>query len=429
MSKYVRSFEVLNTRTLNRLSGAVTEFINAPYKRNVIAHTINGMLNRKSIKNVMLDLKRYIQTVQGQLKNEAVLLSVLSLLCRDPECSNEIKPYIQELNLTNHLYGGLAKLLSGQSEFFSVQISWNDYHFRNKYEFLTRFSFWDKCRACSIIIQAAKILKQADVSKYEQLLINDKSYLLLLNMIDCSSDTDPSDGLIQKLLTSDDELKQNVGLLFISNRVEQPMNKLITINRYAENRGATDKKIRSYKKAFNVAADAFLEKIELCNRETQASLLFNYLLVNEMYPDVYAKKLLGPLQPEFVKQINSSGKIKNVRDLTLVTYIIVKTPATNEKNIRIAKANLFLTVTGVLIQLFEERRVFDDDSENIKKICSVLPVKCKQKLRRYLTKKKTELMCEEIDRLIRFSTYLNDKRLSQLVDEVLKCIEAQLKSN
>ena len=145
-------------------------------------------------------------------------------------------------------------------------------------------------------------------------------------------------------------------------------------------------------------------------------------MVHKRYPPIFAQKLIGNLQSDFALQIRESEKIKSVFDLATITQIISENSAISEKNTRISKFDLFMAVTDILLEQFEERKVNDYNAQQLEYICTVLPVKCKRRLKVYLNKKKTELMCEEIDRLVRFKIYLEDNKLGSRIDKILTII-------
>ena len=385
---------------------------------NKVKKRINGILHRKSINTVFCELKQYIDLVHGQSKGKSVLIIVLSLLCRNLDCDDEIKSSIEKYNLTNCLYGGLTRLLCGKSDNFTFKIKWGDERFRNKYEYLNRFFFYDSYRNYLVIIMAARILQKIDQGKFEKLAYNDESRILLLNMINPLFLTDPSDTLIISLLKSDNDLLKNIGLFMISTKVSRNVDELHQI----ESGMCSNDCEKEVRNKLCTSVDAFISHLDKCDNKTQASLLVNYLLVHKRYPTIFAQKLIGNLQSDFALQIRESEKIKSVFDLATITQIISENSAISEKNTRISKFDLFMAVTDILLEQFEERKVNDYNAQQLEYICTVLPVKCKRRLKVYLNKKKTELMCEEIDRLVRFKIYLEDNKLGSLIDKILTII-------
>ena len=100
-------------------------------------------------------------------------------------------------------------LLSGKSGFISINIDWNDNRFKNKYEFVQRtfdFDYWQY----SEIFYASKILFFINNKAFEQLVLKDKTLLLMLGMATYHLDIQPSDMLIEDLILSNDELKQKL---------------------------------------------------------------------------------------------------------------------------------------------------------------------------------------------------------------------------
>ena len=81
-----------------------------------------------------------------------------------------------------------------------------------------------------------------------------------------------------------------------------------------------------------------------------------------------------------------------------------------------------MAVTDAFIKLLDDRITFDYNEQIVENICSNLPVKCIRKLKVYLIKKRKELMCEEIDRLVRFKIYLKDSGFGEIIDKTLTIV-------
>lgn len=412
---------MLDKETIKSITITVVDYINESTSRFLAVKRINSTLHRKTVKTVFSELNQLSAQLRGQSKSNAVLMVVLALLCRDPECSNKIGYYIQKYNMTGCLYGGFYRLLCSQSIAVSLTIKWADEKYKNKLVFINSLNYYDCFRNLTILDQAAEIVQLINQSKYERLVIEDKSNILALSMAR-RIDVSPSDNLIRGLLLSENELKQNIGLFFISDKVDFAINKLSEFEGIS-NKTTNNNEHKKLRNEFSTAVETFINFLEQCDNETQASLLINYLLVYKKYPNVFALKLNGSiLQPYFILQIRNSGKIKSFMDLDCITQIISKNPATNENNKRISKRDLYMAVTDAFIKLLDDRITFDYNEQIVENICSNLPVKCIRKLKVYLIKKRKELMCEEIDRLVRFKIYLKDSGFGEIIDKTLTIV-------
>lgn len=300
---------MLDDHKINALSLIINDCSNEDLSRDIARKKINAILHNKSNSTVIQELCVYIKKQPGNNKNKVVLIVVLALLCRNLDCDKELSHIIQQNKLTSSLYGGLHILLSGEAATLSLKIKWNDNLFKNKYEFLHKFNdfkYWNFIE----IFHAVKILYSLDNKKLEQLALSDKTKLILLNIAHYNLDIKPSDDLICKLLKSDDELKQNIGLCIITRKVSNTLNDISYINN-CKKRGITaTKDLKVAVKELNDEAKKGISFLEKCCYETQASLLFNYLLIHQtIYPVVFAQKLMsGDLQKELKIQINSSKK-------------------------------------------------------------------------------------------------------------------------
>lgn len=420
---------MLNKNEIHSLSLILNDSFNKNLRDDIARKKINAILHNKSINTVIQELYNYINDKKklGKQKNIVTLIVIMSLLCRNCNCLENIKTALLKYNLTGCLYGGLYMLLSGNSKIISLKIKLNDYLFNNKYDYINRFSefcYWEYI----LVFDSVKILYLLDEKKFEELSLKDKSHLILLNMVTYHLNIKPSDNLITKLLQSTNELYQNIGLFFITEKITSDVNDIVQINRCKKNGFSTSKNIKTVQKSLETEINKFCKFIKLCNKKTQASLIFNYILVHQnQYPNTFAYMLISSaLQEEFINQISNSGKIKVIKDVHCVIDLITRTPALNEENKRISKAKLYMAITDLFISFLEERKIYtweEQDKIFMKDICEKLPPRCIRKLHSYLTNKEKYLMCKKIDKLIRFKIYLQDKRMYDIISGILNIIE------
>ncbi len=420
---------MLIAKDINLLSVVINDSANKSIKSVEAKKKINAILHNKSIKTIMNELSTYVENVKGNKKNRAVLIVTMSLLRRNLDCENELSLLISKYNLAGCLYGGLKSFLSGDSEQFGVKIKLNTNSFENKYEYVTwffDFNYWELI----VLFESVKVLSLVDFLKFEQLAFDDKSKLVLLNMVTHRLNIKPSNDLILKLLQSDDELNQNIGFAFLTENIVRAVDDICEIKRSKENGFPVTKNLKSVRNILNTEIMKCCTFLESCNMETTTQLLFNYLLVHQMqYPTVFARMLMSSgSQEEFYKQIKETNKVRMIKDVSFLVSLISNTPALNDKKRRVSKTKLYNSITDILISFVEEDRGIYGWNEQqelyIKEICKKLPSKNIYALRSYLLKKRKTLMSTKIDELVRFKIYLKDKRKKDIIDGILTVIEA-----
>jgi hypothetical protein len=341
----------------------------------------------------------------------------------------EVKEAVEQNGLVSNLYGGLRVLLSGRSELLSIKVSWNDSYFENKYNFLTSFidfNYWDYIE----LFLAAEILNQADSEKFDHLTIIDTTKLLLLNMVSFHLEVKPSKKLILKLIQNEDELNQNIGFYFLSRIISGCVSDINYIQRSKKSGIKPSKRISVVRRDLVAGLTECAELLEKCSKQTQASLLLNYLLSNQnAYPIAFARWLMSSdLQDEFVYQINNKNKLKILKDVSFLTEIIAHTPATNASKKRTSKKRLYDAITNVLANFIQERKgIYEwDEPQNIyfQAICRRLPKSCLTKLKKHLLKKSAELMPNKLDELVRYRLFLEDSRQHRIIDGMLTDINS-----
>lgn len=419
---------MLTAKDINLLSVVINDSANKSIKSVDAKKKINAILHNKSIKTVINELCTYVENTNGNEKNKAVLIVIMSLLRRNLDCEKELTLLISKYKLTGCLYGGLKSFLSGNSEQFGLKIKLNTDFFENKYEFITRFDefyYWELIA----LFESVNVLSRVDFLKFEQLAFNDQSKLVLLNMVTHHLNIVPSDDLITKLLQSNDELTENIGFYFLTTNITRTVSDICEINRYKEQGLPTTKSIKEVNKIFNTEMIKCSNLLEKCTAKTTAQLLFNYLLAHQMqYPIVFARMLMSNrLQHGFVNQVKGTNKIKTLKDVLFLVKLIYNTPALNDDKKRISKADLYSSVTDILIAFVEkDRGIYGWDEQQelyIKEICKKLPAKNISTLRTYLLKKRKTLMCTKIDELVRFKIYLKDNKKSEIIEGILTIIE------
>lgn len=420
---------MLDGEIVKKLSQVLDDHLNERAKRLDAKQKINSILHNKKITTVIRELSDYIPTLSGKEKNIATVIVIMAVLRRNLDSILEVKDAVVLNGLGGHLYGGLFTLLAGHSERLSIKVKLNDSFFQNKYDFITRFvdfNYWDYIE----LFQSAKLLSLVDPQIFEKLALIDQTKLILLNMASYHLDVEPSKELINKLLEDEDELMQNIGFLFITRSISRCLIDIDYIKRSEKLEGYHGKSLRSVHRVMKMALNQCYTFLKDCDKQTQAALLTNFLLVHQtIYPIAFARELVcSELQDEFIYQISNTGKVKTLKDLAFLTVLISETPAINEKKKRISKNKLYGAIVNMIISFIDEQKgiyVWDEQqSKYIEFICQRLPARCIRKLKTYLNGKDKSLMYTKLDEMIRFHIYLEDKRQHEVISGILKTIDS-----
>ncbi len=423
----MRRFNILDDNLISALSIIVNDKIKENISSTDSKKRINALFHNKSNKTIVNELTNYIEKKDGKAKNFATVIVILSLLIRNLDCDTELISLIKNSNSCNKfincLYGGLISLLSGKTKTLSLKIDWNYRYFTNKLEFIERtadFDYWQY----SSIIQSVKIIEILDYEKFKILAIKDKTKLILLSVINYHLKIKITDNLIENLLNGNDEIHKNIGFYFLTINISRNINELSYKNRCIELGFPTNTNYKSINNSIKKETQKCLSFLEVCNNETQCELLFNYFLINQSkYPYIFAKKLLSSeLQDDFIIQIRLSQKIRTLKDISCLVYLVYNTPALNKNNKRISKGKVYDAITDLLINFINDRKIYTLDKQNLIYICNTLPKKCARKLEKSLTNERKKLMCESIDRLLRFNIFIKDKHQAEIVDDILKVL-------
>lgn len=422
----------MDEKTIKVLSQIIDERFNKRAMSMDSKKRINSTLHNKSISTVIRELRNYTYHLSGRYKNISTVIVVMSLLRRSLDSILKVKDAVVCNELEGQLFGGLFIFLTGNSSSLAIDIKLNDFHFENKYEFITRFSdfqYWDYIE----LFLAAKLLSMIDPHKFEKLALEDRTKLILLNMASHNMDVLPSKELISKLLNDDDELKQNIGFYFANRSILKCISDIDHMKRSEKNGvvgGTSHREIRNDR---NTAINECCVFLENCNERKQAALLTNFLLVHQTtYPIAFARKLLSSdFQESFIYQIRNTGKIKTLQDLAFITNLISITPALNKEKKRISKYVLYIEIINIILNFVDNKKGIygwnEQQSIYMDLICQRLPVRCIKKLRFYLSVKDKSLMYNKLDEMIRFQIYLEDSRQHEIISGIIVIIDRYAK--
>ena len=378
---------------------------------------INRIFRNKSCRTIIKEVKLLMQQLSGNDGSKALFLVVLSLLYKNVDLIDQIQKALTDEHLISNLYGSLRIFFGGKSPSMCLKLQLTDYHFPNKYDYLTRFS--DQFRYLEVreALYAAKILAISDRRKFEELAFQDSTRLILLNMTSFHLDETPSDQLITRLLEDGDELQANIGFYFAVWDITRDVQDYELLRRNSnlsgvripgmKNKHQIDKSITAHLETFHT----FYNR---CSDTRKASLLTNYILSENAYPLQFGHWLMeAELQEGLLYEITASGKVKTLDDLQRIAHLIHDFPCRDSNGVRQKKDRLYAAVVSVLKKFISERQGIYQWNEQKKalfhEICDVLPKRYRKMLYTYLEKAAADLMISKLDELARFSIYLNDK--------------------
>lgn len=386
-------------------------------ERDLNIKKLNSLLKRKSNKKIILNLSEAIKTGVFTDKNKAVVIITLALIRRDLDCKRELQNLLSEYNLINLLYGGLIKLLDGKSETFKIEIEWSYNSFENKYEFITRFPEPEHWRFIDLIITAS-ILIEADVKKFETLLIKDSTNLLLLNFLNGEQNWLISECFIKKLLMDETcSLRRNIGFYILL----EPIERILAV-------GTVSRKLKA---EFNNKIKNFTLKLKDIPLSFKAEMLINYFLTNKKaknIPVFLAKEMIkAELVDDLVIEIKSN-KIRMLDDIFIILFII-KTFRSRSNVNKSYKNQLYNAILKKLQKFIEENKGiyrWDTNSESLfRAIYVMLPIKYKNRLESSILKVKSTLMTCKLDELVRFNLFLSDSNKEKILNGMLCSINKE----
>lgn len=386
-------------------------------ERDLNIKKLNSLLKRKSNKKIILNLSEAVKTGVFTDKNKAVVIITLALIRRDLDCKRELQNLLSEYNLINLLYGGLIKLLDGKSETFKIEIEWSYNSFENKYEFITRFPEPEHWRFIDLIITAS-ILIEADVKKFETLLIKDSTNLLLLNFLNGEQNWLISECFIKKLLMDETcSLRRNIGFYILL----EPIERILAV-------GTVSRKLKA---EFNNKIKNFTLKLKDIPLSFKAEMLINYFLTNKKaknIPVFLAKEMIkAELVDDLVIEIKSN-KIRTLDDIFIILFII-KTFRSRSNVNKSYKNQLYNAILKKLQKFIEENKGiyrWDTNSESLfRAIYVMLPIKYKNRLESSILKVKSTLMTFKLDELVRFNLFLSDSNKEKILNGMLCSINKE----
>jgi len=410
---------MMDSNIIKELSLIVTDCLNDKIAFKDYRKKINAILHNKSISTVFGELNTYNQNHKKE-KNISTIIVTMALYMRDLDAQEIIKNEIIKFNMAGMLYGGLCKMLCGDSSIFKKDADLGDNSFNNKYEFLNRHLAYSELRL-TVLLKTVETLHIVDKFKFDLLAYSDKTKLILLSMAGFRLNVKPSDELLVRLITDGDDLNQNIALYFITVKLNILLNQYYNVKEKL-----ADKRKRM--KELDCELDKINGFISQCDSKTRVSLLFNYFLQHHRsYPVYFARILVDKEHQEyFCEQIKSSGKIRSLRELEIVANLIAITPSLDDRKKRVSKSSLYSAITDVIIKFIDERKgiyMWDNgQNEYFLNVCKNLPKSCLRRIFSFAKKKQSILMCGPLDEMVRFKIFLDDNRQNEIIQGILNVI-------
>jgi hypothetical protein len=415
----------MEQKILNELSTIMKDSWNQIKGYNEVKDHLKRTLGRKSMSNWTKEFTAFLDTLpKEEKKNKPIYTAVfvMSLLKRNLDEGEQVRKYIKKNNLVSLLYGGLSILTKGTSQKFALNIKWSYNSFQNKYEFLRRFAgdfyYWDFIE----FFMAAEIIYKEDRDKFRALIMEDQSQLLLLNL--CSHHLSvevPDSWLLDLMRNHQSEIHQNIGLYLVTKKLKRYIEELSRLEKYKTDSDESSIKNELCKK-IEMELCRITDLLNHLDEKTQTCLIFNYILSELQWPQIFSLWLLKPeLQETFIEEIRNSNKLRTLKEVMKCLQIIQVRSKFPRKQCR--KDELYTALVEVMTDFIRERKGIyqwtEQDEKMFEQICENLPKSSKAKLRRSLIRESKVLWTCKIDELVRFDIYLKDKATQTIIDGML----------
>lgn len=375
---------------------------------------IRKIFHHKKCSIIVHETKGLMTQLSKKEDKVVILVVVMSLLYENIDSMSEVIVALEKENLISQLYGALRILFCGKSSMMRLNIEWTDSQFSNKLDFIDRFigqfGYWENHE----ILSMTQIIAKVDRKRFEDLVFNDPTSLILLNMVSYRLNERPTQELIKRLLKDGDELQANAGFYFIIEEIRQ------LLNHYQ----GTEEEIDLLEKYL----DTFCTYYSVCNKERQISLLMNYILIENKYPILFGELLMKQeLQENLIKEITLSGKIRRLDHLVKMINIIHDFSC-RDKDGKCHKKDKLYDAILMMIENFILNRnnigSWDNETENsFQMICKKLPKKQLRKLNTFLKKQMNSYMVSELDEMVRYSIFRKDEIQYNICQGIMNVIK------
>lgn len=425
----------MDDKTISQLAELMHENWNKLSHKDDIKKRINGLLHRKKSSNVIKEYKDFLGIIPKDKKKSIPIMTVILVLAlcrRNLDDEEEIYDSLKQNELISSLFGGMSILLNGKSGQLAIKLKWQDEFFENKYEFIKRFQgqflYWDYIE----LFIAAKIVQRDNQSLFEELILKDKTRLLLLNLASGHFNGNVSEHLICTLINGENKLDQNAGFFILTSKLNRYISDVMQYEREEElgiNRPHPE--IRTVKKEINKELNRIENLLKQCSGSTRTSLIINYLLSEtRIFSKTFGKLLLDPeLKDYFIFEVRNTNKINTLDKVYYLVNVVSNTRIRKKAN-RNSKLELYNVLVDVIISFIKERKgiyLWTNREEQIMQgICELIRQKSKYKLLRFLINELEDVLCTRLDELVRFDIFLKDKSRQDIVNGMLIILKNNL---
>lgn len=403
-------------------------------KREAGSKEINCLLERRSCRNVVTELKKFMEEIKNkQQKNRAVLSVTLALLRRKLSDAEKIRKELAKNHLEPFLFGGLLCLMTGNLESgFCLHIEWSEKNFTNKYDFLRRFYgefyYYDFIE----LFYAAKMIYNWSAEKFETLVWKDTSKLLLLNIYSHFMDVSVTQEFLMKLAEKGDDFQSVIALAMSVQKLERCLEDYEYQKDVERSSGSVteeeaaewERKKRQLEELANENLNEFKRIYDCASEERKVSFLIDFLLTHHSYPAIFAEWLIE-WDDYLAEEFEKGDRIRSLRDLRML-FLPVKKAYPLERKHKCNKNKIYRSIEKRLIAFVSGSTGIYDwtsrEENEFRQICGNLPAHYKNMLSRELIRVRDNLMVSELDRLVRYSIYLHDDRQKRIIDGMLAVI-------
>ncbi len=421
----------MDEKTINQLAELIYENWNKISHKGSIKRKINSLFHQKKSSNVIKDYKDFLAIVPKERKKSIPIMTVILVLAlcrRNLDDKDRIYETLKQNRLIPPLYGGMSILLSGNSKQLAIKLKWQDGSFKNKYEFIKRFQgeflYWDYIE----LFMVANIIKRDSQRLFEELVLKDKTHLLLLNLASGYFDGEASEYLITTLISDKSELCQNAGFFMLTSKLNRYMGEVIQYKREKElGVNVSHRKIREINSKINNELNRIENLLAQCSGNTRTSLIINYLLSEtSIFPKAFGALLLDPkLKDYFIHEVKDTNKVNTIDKVYYILNVVSNTRIKNRPS-GYSKLELYNVIIDVIISFIRDRKgiyQWTNTEKNImRKICKLLPQKPKHRLLNFLIKESEDILCLGLDELIRFDIFLKDKSKENIIKGMLSVL-------
>lgn len=423
----------MDEQIINQLSQIIYQRWNDVLDKDESKKKINSLLHRKKTSKVIAEYACFLKTLTKEKKIPLMTLILVLALCqRNLEDEEVIYDSLNDHQLIHFLFFGISILVKGQSKKISIELEWGDKSFENKYEFINRFQgefrYWEYIE----LFIAVKIIQRDKQNEFEELVLQDKTHLLLLNLTSGRFDGRVSDKFVISLINHENELKQNAGFYLLMFTLKNCIQKdKCYQNRHELEEAKSHREFLENKIHMKKELTWVNNILSNCQDDIKCSLIINYLLVEpENFLILFAELLLDyKYNSDFINEIRNTKKINTLDKVYYLLSVVSRTRLRNKPK-NYTKLELYNELIDIVIFFVKERKGIyqwnNKEQETMQKICVLLPKKSKYRLLRFLNKESENLLCSKLDEFVRFDIFLKDKNQQSIITGMIGVLKQNL---